>query len=190
MKILFLADLHDFNINNLNKIDNLEYDLCILLGDITKKSLDVIKSKITTPLYGITGNHDDINLLNRCGIEDISFKTININNISICGIPGGVRYKRGMYSMFTQEEMTQKIKNLDNCDMLISHESGYHYINTDISHEGFIAIDKYIKEKCPIYNIFGHHHQQKYFEIHNTKCYCVYQCSILDYDLGKINNIF
>lgn len=191
MKILFLADLHDVNIDNLEKINNLSYDACILLGDIQKKGLDIIKTKINNnKLYGITGNHEDLELLKRCGITDISFDLINIGDLSFYGIPGSVRYKRGMYSMFTQDELAEKIKNSKACDILISHESGYHYIDTDMVHEGFIAIDEYIKQYQPKYNIFGHHHKQLYFKKHNTNCICIYQCSILDTNTGELINIF
>lgn len=191
MKILFLSDLHDINIDNLEKINNLTYDICILLGDIPKKGLDIIKTKIKSDkLYGITGNHEDSELLKRCGITDISFQLINIDNLSFYGIPGSVRYKRGMYSMFTQEEMSEKIKNSEKCDILISHESGFHYVDTDMVHEGFIAIDKYIKTLQPKYNVFGHHHKQLYFKKYNTNCICIYQCSVLDTDTEEIINIF
>lgn len=191
MKILLIADLHDLNYENLNKIDDIEFDICILLGDILKKYLDAIKSKIDiSKIYGITGNHDTFNLLQTNGINDIDMKIINFDNLKIAGISGGVRYKRGMYAMLTQEEMNEKIKELDKCDILFSHETGYHYLRDDDAHQGFIAIDEYIKKYEPKYNIFGHYHINNSFQKYNTKCICIYQCALFDTEIDKIYNIF
>lgn len=191
MDILFLADLHDINYDNLNKIRDLKYDICILLGDIPKSGLNYIKTLISNDkLYGITGNHDTFSLLEQSDIVDLNLKTITINNIKIAGISGGVKYKHGMYAMLTQNDMLEKIKNLEKCDLLISHETGYHYIRDDLAHEGFLGIDKYIQENNPKYNIFGHYHENLYFEKYNTKCICVYQCSIFNCENGNIINIF
>lgn len=137
MNILFIADLHYLNTDNLEKIKNLSYDICILLGDIPKKYLDAIKEVVdNNKLYGITGNHDTFNLLEKNNINDIDMKIININGIKIAGISGGVKYKFGMYAMLKQEELLEKITNLQKCDILVSHETGYHYLKEDIAHEG------------------------------------------------------
>ncbi len=190
MKILFLADLHDFNINNLNKIKDLEYDVCITLGDINKQILNTICNLVNTDIYGILGNHDTINLFDCTRIKDLAFKNININGINFAGIDGGVRYKRGMYVMYTQEELIDKCYNLNKCDILISHETGFNYIATDLVHEGFKAIDNFISENKPKYNIFGHYHKRMVFDKYDTKCICIYQCAILDTDTDNITYIF
>ena len=191
MNILFIADLHYLNIDNLEKIKNLSYDICILLGDIPKKYLDAIKEVVNNnKLYGITGNHDTFNLLEKNNINDINMKIININGIKIAGISGGVKYKFGMYAMLGQEELLEKITNLQKCDILVSHETGYHYLKEDIAHEGFIAIDDYLKTYNPKYHIFGHYHNNYFFIKYNTSCYCVFQCSLLNYESGEMINIF
>lgn len=191
MKILFIADLHDFNLNNLNKIKDLKYDICILLGDISKKHLDIIKQIVNNDiLYGIVGNHDTFDLLSHNGINDLNLKNICINGINIAGISGGVKYKYGMYAMLTQEQLIEKIKTLKKSDILVSHETGYHYILDDLAHEGFIGIDTYIKDNEPKYNIFGHYHKNLNFLKYKTKCICIYQCAIFDYDTGTTNIIF
>ena len=117
-------------------------------------------------------------------------KIININGIKIAGISGGVKYKFGMYAMLKQEELLEKITNLQKCDILISHETGYHYLKEDIAHEGFIAIDDYLKTHNPKYHIFGHYHNNYFFIKHNTSCYCVFQCGLLNYESGEMINIF
>lgn len=190
MNILFIADLHDINYENLDKIKLFNYDVCILLGDISKKGLLYIKSIVNKQIYGITGNHDTFELLKQSDIEDINLKTIDVGSIKVAGLSGGVKYKAGMYAMLTQEQMKNNVKLLDKCDILISHETGYHYIETDKAHEGFIAIDQYIQSFSPKYNIFGHYHKNLNFQKYNTNCICIYQCALFNYDLGNISIIF
>ena len=68
------------------------------------------------------------------------------------------------------------------CDILVSHETGYHYLKEDMAHEGFIGIDNYLKTYKPKYHIFGHYHNNHYFKKYNTSCYYVFQCSLLNYE--------
>ena len=107
MKILFIADLHDFEQSNINKIITLDFDYCMLLGDINKVHVLYISNIIKKPCFGIVGNHDVFSTLNGTGVENIAFKTINLDGYNILGIDGGVRYKRGMYAMYTQEELLE-----------------------------------------------------------------------------------
>ncbi len=190
MKILFIADLHDFVYENINNIVNLDFDYCMLLGDINKIHASYISNIIKQPCFGIVGNHDMFNTLDGTGVENIAFKCINLDGYNILGIDGGVRYKRGMYAMYNQQELLDKCINLSKADMLISHETGYHYLKDDQVHEGFKAIDKYILENKPKYNVFGHYHQSFDFIKHSTRCICVYQCIILDVETGNIEYIF
>lgn len=193
MKILLIADLHDINEENIKKINNIQYDICFLLGDINNQGLNLLKKYLDlSKTFGVTGNHEDFGLLKRNNIQDINLKMININGINIFGISGSVRYKRGMYSLYTQNELNEliKIQNISKCDILISHESGYHFIANDIPHEGFQIISNIIETIQPKYNLFGHHHKNLSFMKQNTQCICTYQCNLLDYDTGQIINIF
>ena len=191
MKILFLADLHDTNYDNLNKIKQLDFDICILLGDINMSNLRYITSIVDNEkLFGIVGNHDTFDMLNRVNIYDLNNKVIDINGIKICGFGGGVKYKHGMYAMLSQDDAKKQIEVLSSCDIFVTHETGYHYIKTDLAHEGFIGIDEYINKYSPKYNVFGHYHQNLDFMKNTTRCICVYQCSILDTKENQIKNIF
>lgn len=190
MKILFLADLHDFNTDNLIKINGVEYDVCITLGDINKQILNYICNIVKTDIYGVLGNHDTIGLFNGTRIYDLAFKNVDINSISFAGLDGGVRYKRGAYVMYSQDEILGKMGSVEKCDILISHETGYHFLADDLVHEGFLGIDNFLKECKPKYNIFGHFHQRLKFNKYDTKCICVYQCMIFDTDNGSIQYIF
>jgi Icc-related predicted phosphoesterase len=192
MKILLIADLHDINENNIKKIKNIEYDICFLLGDINNQGLSLLKKYIDLEkTVGITGNHEDFGLLKRNNIQDINLKMMNFNGINIFGISGSVRYKRGMYSLYTQDELSSLIDvdNMPKCDILISHESGFHFISDDTTHEGFKIIDQILQKNQPKYNLFGHHHQNLSFVKYNTQCICTYQCNILDFDTGEITHM-
>lgn len=190
MKILFFADLHHFDYDNLEKIKNLNYDICITLGDINKQILLALRREVSKDIYGVLGNHDTFGLFDGTGIIDLAFKNTKIQDIMFCGIDGGSRYKRGNYVMYKQEELLEKTKDLSECDILISHETGFHYLKDDVVHEGFVAIDDYIKKFKPKYSIFGHYHQNLEFEKFDTKFICIYQCAIFDTDSGSVEYIF
>lgn len=197
MKLLLLADLHSTNMDNLMKVKQLNYDVCILLGDIPQQTLRILLQFIPREkLLGVVGNHDDWDLLKRNNIPNLHYTYHTISGITILGIGGSVKYKNGYYAMMTQKECLQESDKIDQpFDLLISHDSGYHDMMMDSSpedtvHEGLMGISKVRTIHQPKYHIFGHHHRNRSFLSGKTMCHCVYQCSLLDSETGKITNIF
>jgi Icc-related predicted phosphoesterase len=207
MKFLIFADLHQFEPADLEKI-NEDFDVIILLGDITSSTIKYILKKFDNkPIYGIYGNHDSSGVFdsvdrildmeyeiygkNRLySINNIHLKTEFWGDVALTGLNGSVKYKDNMIG-YSQEEALKLSIPFSN--ILFSHETGYHYIDNkenQKSHEGFQVISKYIKEKQPQYHIFGHHHINTSFIMENTRCYCVYGCSVFDYETGNMKNIF
>ena len=96
ISILTIADTH-------NQIKLLEYeyfpiqekyDICILLGDISKEDLKIILKYIPiNKIIGILGNHDEKNLLKENNITDINNKVFVFNNINFFGLEGCIKYK-------------------------------------------------------------------------------------------------
>ena len=204
MKFLIFSDLHKFNKENLNKIKE-DFDLIITLGDIYPSTLkEIILFFPEKQIFGILGNHDGIdmftsvnkrletekhyNLYNGDGIININLKEFKINNICFTGIEGCNKYKTFIPG-YTQKESL----NLDIpfSNILFSHDTGYKYMTQDdLAHKGLKGISRYIKRKKPKYHIFGHYHKNTAFTIKKTKCFCVYGCSIFDYETGVMKNIF
>lgn len=190
MKFLIFSDLHAFEKESLNKIKLPEDCKTVMfLGDIKASTLRYIMDYFPKlNYYGILGNHDDLNLfdsvnqinqiLEKPKIIDADLKKIE-TEMTFIGLKGCVKYNNNIG--YTQEEAVTL--PLDSADILFSHETGYHYINSekdDITHEGYIAIDKYLENNKPKYNIFGHHHKNCIFQKYKTVCVGVFGCVLFD----------
>lgn len=204
MKYLIFSDLHSFNASYLELIVE-DFDILLFLGDIKASSFLRIRQYFPDKeIYAVLGNHDDkelfnfvnnqIKIYNNFGlkmkyINDLHLKTIQCEDQKLAGFQGCVGYKHDGI-MMTQEESS--MISIPPSDILISHESGYHYVEpiTDQCHEGFLSISDYIEKQKPKYNLFGHHHKNIQFQKGSTICYCIYGCSIFDSETGFIKNIF
>jgi hypothetical protein len=77
-RILHLSDLHvdmnpDVTYELANRVQYLEYDICVLTGDYraltfgdingTMEGMKILRRQLKDPVYGILGNHDSIRLL-------------------------------------------------------------------------------------------------------------------------------
>ncbi len=167
LRILFITDTHncltytDKYINYLKKIHQEDYDICIILGDITGLDFDAIKAIIPNDrLYGIIGNHDSINSLEMNNIKNINGQVIECKGVKIAGIMGSNRYKNGDYGMMTQEECLELAKKMEYADILVSHDKAYIYDRNDNVHDGLKGITEYIyKNHIPLH-IHGHLHEE------------------------------
>lgn len=56
MKTLAIADLHDWNKDEIELIRDLKYGCCCLLGNILDKALEIIKQLVHKPLLCVLGN--------------------------------------------------------------------------------------------------------------------------------------
>lgn len=182
MKILAIADLHDWNKNELELIRDLKYDCCCLLGDIPDKALEIIKQLVQKPLFGVLGNHDELSTLSRCGITNLDGKSIIINGVTITGLGGSHRYKNGEYPMQTQKESIAAAALCPPGDILISHDTAYHAMKRlDNAHCGLKGISRYILKNKPQLNIYGHYHENKRLKFKRCDLICVYRCAIISF---------
>ena len=206
MKFLLFADLHQFEPQLLNQIDQ-DFDVIILLGDINSVACKCILNAFPDyPIYGLYGNHDNVNLFESVNnilmierqirgqvfchpIKNINLEQIIMNEVSFTGLHGSVKYS-GSSVGYTQDEALHI--NIPASNILFSHETGYHYIpeHTDHAHEGYKVIAEYIEQKKPKYHIFGHHHVDIQFTKTETMCYGIYGCSIFDTQTGIMMKIF
>lgn len=188
LNVLFITDTHnclaytDKYLNYLKSINTIDYDICLLLGDFSGLDLDEIKNVIPNEkLYGIVGNHDSIDLLEKNGIKNINGKVITCKGIKIAAIMGSNRYKEGNYGMQTQEESLELAENMEQADILISHDRAYVYDRNDNVHDGLKGVTYYIyKNHIPIH-IHGHLHEEMEETLKNeTKSIGLYQIKLIE----------
>lgn len=188
LKILFITDTHnclaytDRYLNYLKSINQSDYDLCLLLGDLSGLDIDEIKRIIPNEkLFGVVGNHDSKDFLESNGVTNINGKIITCKGIKIAGIMGSNKYKEGNYGMQTQEECLELVQNMESADILISHDKAYVFDKNDNVHDGLKGITEYIyKNHIPLH-IHGHLHEE-YEEIlkNGTKSICLFQIKLLE----------
>lgn len=191
MKILAISDLHWYTNEELSQIKNLDFDICILLGDISVTAIRQIK-KYTgdKPFLAVAGNHDDWNTPELGGAENIHGKYAEYFGYSFAGFSGSARYKHGDYPMFTQRESLNLGKELKKADILISHDSGYQLFGKDKPHSGLLGIDLYNLKNRTKLNICGHHHTSAIKKRFGTTTVCVFRCALIKFPDISVENIF
>lgn len=188
LKILFITDTHnclaytDKYINYIKSLNQEDYDICLILGDLSGSDFETIKAIISDEkLYGIVGNHDSINALEANNIKNINGQVIECKGVKIAAIMGSNRYKSGAYGMITQEECSDLAKNMNSADILVSHDKAYVFDRNDNVHDGLRGITEYIyKNHIPLH-IHGHLHEEMEETLKNgTKSIDVYQIKLME----------
>lgn len=189
LKILFITDTHnclaytDKYINYIKSLNQEDYDICLILGDLSGSDFETIKAIIPDEkLYGIVGNHDSINALEANNIKNINGQVIECKGVKIAAIMGSNRYKSGAYGMITQEECSDLAKNMNSADILVSHDKAYVFDRNDNVHDGLRGITEYIyKNHIPLLHINGHLHEEMEETLKNcTKSIGVYQIKLME----------
>ncbi len=186
LRILFITDTHNcltYDKESLDYIKRIkEYDCCILLGDHSANDLyEITKIIPKEKLYGVLGNHDSWEKYQEYSITDINGKVINIKGIRIAGISGSFKYKNSdNYALYTHEESIEIANNLEEADILISHDKPFTEDHQDMAHDGLKGITEYLyKNHIPLH-IHGHLHEE-YEEVlkNGTKSLCLYKTKLL-----------
>lgn len=187
IKILFITDTHgmlSYQKDAINYISKLEkYDCCILLGDHSMNDIKIIKNIIkANKIFGVLGNHDGWDLYIYNGIENINGKVIEINGVKIAGIGGSYKYKNSNdYAMYSHEESIKIADEMQEADILVSHDRPYIKKQHEESHDGLKGITEYIyKNHIPLH-IHGHIHEESEEILKNgTKSICLYGVKLLE----------
>ncbi len=194
INILVIADCHHLKEEEIAKVKNLQYDVCLLLGDINGNYLDMILKYVPIgKIYAILGNHDEYGLLESRNIINIHSKIINVNGVRILGFEGSSRYKVGTIPMYSQEESVRILKKCGKADILASHDSPYELYSkaNDKAHCGLRGITKYLKKNKVYLNIHGHHHINTDLKLSNgTNVIGVYRCAMIQFPTLKKEIIF
>ncbi len=191
MKILAISDLHWYTNEEIVKIKSVDFDVCVLLGDIPVTAIKLIKKYVgIKSLIAVAGNHDDWNTPELSEVENIHGKCVEYCGYSFAGFSGSARYKNGDYPMFTQVESLNIGRKLKKADILISHDSGYHLFGKDKTHSGLIGIDLYNLKNRVNLNICGHHHTSAVKKRFKTVTVCVFRCDLITFPDISVENIF
>ncbi len=182
LRILVFSDLHSYDRRDLEQLRNYnDYDCCVLLGDIPPQALNLIRDISNSTIFGILGNHDEPNQLERCDIINLNGRTITVNGVTFSGISGSHRYKNGNYVMLSQKESIIAAKELQPAEILISHDTAYRVMGrTDNAHCGLKGISKYIARNKIKINLCGHYHQNIKQKYKACTIRCVYGCSLIN----------
>lgn len=93
IKILAISDLHWYSDSELEKIKNVEFDICVILGDVPVAAIKKIKAYAENkPVYAVAGNHDDWNTPELGGADNIHGQCINCCGLRFVGFSGSVQY--------------------------------------------------------------------------------------------------
>lgn len=186
IKLLVFADTHGHLVYDSEFIEKqiTDYDVCLLLGDITCDDIRVILKVVNKDkIYGILGNHDNFDNLEKCGIPNIAGEIITINGVNILGIEGSLRYTDRRPG-FTLEEGDEYVKTLPYCDILISHSPPFGALGYEQNsvHIGAPYINRYIFEKHIPIILSGHNHvDSEYKMLNGTMGYSVYNQKLLTF---------
>ncbi|MBE5738329.1 MAG: hypothetical protein E7354_01165 [Clostridiales bacterium] len=181
--ILVFSDTHNSLTNentNLDNIKELDYDVCLLLGDHSLEDIQTILTIVPKEkVYGIRGNHDTLDNLTYCGIDNIHSKVININGVKIGAIQGAIKYKDSTAPLYTQEESIEIAQYLQDIDILVSHDTYYTRDSQDVTHDGLKGITEAIYRNHSPIHIHGHLHiEDEQTLLNGTKSYGVYGMKI------------
>lgn len=162
INILVISDTH----NTLDEaafkrfiLSNSNYDICLLLGDFGYRDLPIILKYIPkNKIYALLGNHDS-NYIDEYNLNNLNGNIVTIKNIKILGIQGSFRYKPSKFPSFSQKESIEFLKDKEEVDILVSHDTGFNSLNAnDPAHQGLFGITYYLYKNRVPYHIHGHIH--------------------------------
>lgn len=185
IKLLIITDTHNclhYDEESLEKIKKAEYDVCLLLGDVTGGDIyEILKIVPHDKIYGLLGNHDSFDSFDEFKINNLHGKVIEVNNVKIAGIQGSHRYKQGIHVLYTHEESIEIADKLPEADILVSHDKPFLIDNKDNVHDGLKGITYYCYKNHIKVQIHGHLHDDTEDTLKNgTKVYGKYKVAVLN----------
>ena len=155
MKILHYSDHKD---DKLNEFFN-QAEILIATGDLSYFDFIDIENKIKDkPSFGVYGNHDAPEYLERLGIQNVHLKVVDFNGFKVGGYQGCPRYKHGGGPQFTEDEAKRDLANFPQVDILLLHVAPRGLLDTpgDPVHTGSQIVRDYVDRTLPKYIFCGH----------------------------------
>ena len=164
VSLLIITDTHNclyYDKESIEKIKNAQYDVCLILGDISNNDIiEILKLVPYDKIYGLLGNHDGLDRFEESKIRNLNGEVITINNVRIAGLQGSHRYKMGDYGMYTHEESIQIADEMPPADILVSHDRPFIKDNNDNVHDGLKGVTYYCYKNHVKFEIHGHLHEE------------------------------
>jgi len=178
MKILSLSDTQIpfiYSPQVRNRFQGIDFILGC--GDLAYYYLEYVYDSLNIPLFFVRGNHDQLIEYGACGERnrphggiDLHRKTYFYQGVSLAGVEGSLRYRRGDFQ-YTQAEMWAYVFGLTPfffrnrllhgryLDIFVSHAppAGIHD-RPDLPHQGIKAFRWLIDVFRPRYFFHGHIH--------------------------------
>jgi Icc-related predicted phosphoesterase len=185
---LVIADTHGC-LRESDIPKDVDYDVCLLLGDVYDNDLKVLLPCIHSNVYGILGNHDGFGTLSRFDVGNLHGGMVEINGVKIAGLQGSIKYKNADMPLYTDEESDDVADILPLADILISHDSPKYVFGTnDFAHSGLTGITKYCEKHNIPLNLHGHHHENKTTFLENgTTSICTYGVNLITINNGLVD---
>ena len=185
IKILIITDTHNclyYDKESINIIQNSQYDICLILGDISNRDIvEILKYVPYGKIYGLLGNHDGLDRFKESNIRNLNGKVITINGVRIAGLQGSHRYKEGDYGMYTHEESLEIAEKMEKADILVSHDRPFIRDTGDNVHDGLKGITYYCYKNKVKLEIHGHlHEENKEFLKNGTKVMGLYKVKLVE----------
>ncbi|MBQ3705963.1 MAG: metallophosphoesterase family protein [Clostridia bacterium] len=169
MKILVLADEPVQRLWGEYGLDTLrQADLVLSCGDLPSSYLSYMTCFCPGPVVYVHGNHDDhYDKKPPEGCINAEGHVVMVNGIRILGLGGSMRYRPGCPTMFSEAEMSARIRKLrrelkgtGGFDLLLAHSpiAGVGD-QPDLPHRGFECFKPLLSEYRPRVMFHGHVHQ-------------------------------
>lgn len=183
-----------------------EYELIISCGDLSAKYLEFIVTMASCPVLYVPGNHDK-GYIQRppAGCDCIDGKIYTYNGVRILGIGGSMRYRPDHPYLFSEDEMTKRIRKLKKTimkhsgfDILITHSPAKGYGDLeDLPHQGYDCFSTLLECCKPKFMLHGHIHrnygqnteERELTHPSGTKLINCFEKYVLDYNETSLNNL-
>lgn len=162
-------------------------DIIFFLGDVMDDDFGMLEelfsyqTKAGTPVFGISGNHDNKELISQHKFVTpldgrVQTVTIRGRQYTIGGLSGSIRYKdEPKYVLRSHKESSDILRLMPACDILITHDKACYEKPEDYeadmslnAHSGLYGIGEYILQKKPSLHLHGHLHDQYIKRLNNT----------------------
>lgn len=152
------------------------YDQCSLMittGDLSLfdfPGLEEVANK--KPAFGVYGNHDSGNYMERLGIINLHNKIYEYAGLKFGGFQGCLKYKNSEL-MYTEEEARVWADTFPYVDVLLLHAGPKGMLDdpSDTVHTGSENVRRYVLKNKPKFVFVGHQYSDDFLEIENTKIF-------------------
>lgn len=178
MKVLHYSDRTSVNFTELYN----QCDLLVTTGDLTLFDFPGLEEAARKkPAFGVYGNHDSGNYMERLGIINLHNKVHEFAGMKWGGFQGCLKYKESDF-MYTEEEAKIWADTFPQVDVLLLHAGPKGILDdpSDDVHAGSENIRRYVAEKKPKYVFVGHQYSDDFTEFGTSKVYRSFGARIIE----------